>query len=285
MTVFWTIILVVVVLVGVLSLAGGLTWIERRVLALFQDRFGPNRAGWFGLLQPLADMIKMFFKEDWVPGFSDKPVFVVTPAIVVVTTLLAVAIVPWSPGVVVADINVGLLFFLGMSSLGVYSVALGAWSSNNKFALIGSMRTVGQMVSYEVFMGLSLMGVVIQTGSFRMDAIVEAQRNLWLCVPQCLGAIVFFIAILAETRRILRPARSGERTGRGVSHGVFGHEIRHVFHRRIHRDHHGVAADGDAVLRRVSRAFPAAVPLAGNEKRRADRADSPDPRSLTASAL
>ena len=202
MTFPWTIILIVSVLMGTLVLAGGLTWVERRVLGLFQDRYGPNRAGWFGLLQSVADMIKMFFKEDWTPAFSDKPVFVVAPAIVVLTALMAIAIIPFAPGVVVADLNVGVLFFLGMSSLAVYSVVLGAWASNNKFALIGSIRTVGQMVSYEVFMGLSLMGVVIQTGSFRMSAIVEAQRDMWLCVPQFFGMVVFFVAILAETRRI-----------------------------------------------------------------------------------
>lgn len=202
MTVLSTLLLVAAVLGGMLTLAGGLTWIERRILAAVQDRYGPNRAGWFGLLQPIADMIKMFFKEDWIPSFADKPVFIIAPAIVVLVTLMAVAIVPWSPGVAVADLNVGLLFFLGMSSLAVYSIALGAWASNNKFALIGSVRTVAQMVSYEIFMGLSLMGVVIQAGSFRMSVIVEAQRGMWLCVPQFLGLLVFFVAALAETRRI-----------------------------------------------------------------------------------
>jgi NADH-quinone oxidoreductase subunit H len=202
MSAWWTVILAGAMVVGLLAFAGGLTLVERRVLSLFQDRIGPNRAGWLGLLQPLADMIKMFFKEDWVPAFADKPVFVIAPAILLLTTILAIAIVPFSPGVVLADLDVGLLFFLGASSLAVYSIALGAWASNNKFALISSMRSIAQMVSYEVFMGLSLMGVVIQTGSFSLSAIVEAQRGAWLCWPQFLGMVVFFVASLAEIRRI-----------------------------------------------------------------------------------
>ena len=196
------IIMAVVVLLAALMVAGGLTWIERRLLALWQDRLGPNRAGPFGLLQLLADLIKLLFKEDWIPPFADKPVFVLSPAIVVVATMLALAVIPFAPGIVLADMNIGLLFFLAMSSIAVYGVALGGWSSNNKFALLGSFRAVGQMVSYEVFMGLSLMGVVIQTGSFRLGDIVEAQRGLWFCVPQFMGMTIFFVAALAETRRI-----------------------------------------------------------------------------------
>jgi len=190
------------VLVVALSLAGGLIWVERRLLALWQDRYGPNRVGPFGLLQVLADMIKIFTKEDWIPPFADKPVFLLAPAIIVVTVLMTFAVLPIAPGVVVSDLNIGLLFFLGMSSLGVYSVVLAGWSSDNKYALLGGMRAAAQMLSYEVFMGLSLMGVVVLAGSFDLATIVEAQRKLWFVVPQFLGFVLFLIAGIAETRRL-----------------------------------------------------------------------------------
>lgn len=190
------------ILVVTLSLAGGLIWVERRLLALWQDRYGPNRVGPFGLLQVLADMIKIFTKEDWIPPFADKPVFVLAPAIIVVTVLMTFAVLPIAPGVVVSDLNIGLLFFLGMSSLGVYSVVLAGWSSDNKYALLGGMRAAAQMLSYEVFMGLSLMGVVVLAGTFDLATIVEAQRKLWFVVPQFLGFVLFLIAGIAETRRL-----------------------------------------------------------------------------------
>jgi NADH-quinone oxidoreductase subunit H len=153
-------------------------------------------------MQPVADVVKLFLKEDWVPPFADKAPFVLAPAIIVVTALLGFAVVAFAPGLIVADLNVGILFFLAMSSLGVYSIVLAGWSSNNKYALVGGMRAAAQMVSYEVFMGLALMGVVVQAGSFRLADIVEAQRQMWFCVPQALGLAVFLIAGLAETRRI-----------------------------------------------------------------------------------
>jgi NADH-quinone oxidoreductase subunit H len=190
------------VLGGLLLVAPGLIWLERRMLALWQDRYGPNRAGPFGLLVVLADTLKLFFKEDWVPPFSDRFVFVIAPAIVVVTVLLSFVIIPFAPGVIVADLNIGILFFLAMSSMGAYSIILGGWASNNKYALLGAMRGAAQMISYEVFMGLSLMGVVIQAGSFSLQTIVEAQQNLWFVVPQFLGFIIFLIAGIAETHRL-----------------------------------------------------------------------------------
>jgi NADH-quinone oxidoreductase subunit H len=185
-----------------LNLAAALTWLERRLLAAWQDRYGPNRVGPFGLLQVLADMIKLFMKEDWVPPFADKPVFILAPAVIMVTVLLSFAVVPFAPGIGIVDLNIGLLFFLAMSSLAAYSIMLGGWASNNKFALLGGMRAAAQMVSYEVFMGLSLMGVVIQVGSFNLRDIVEAQRELWFCIPQMVGLGLFVIAGLAETRRL-----------------------------------------------------------------------------------
>ena len=202
MTTAHSIAVIVILLAVVLSMAAGLIWVERRLLALWQDRYGPNRVGPAGLLQVLADTIKLLFKEDWIPPFADRPVFVIAPAIVFVTVLLSFAVLPIVPGVQVVRLNVALLFFLGMSSLGVYSVVLAGWSSDNKYALLGSLRAAAQMLSYEVFMGLSLMGPVLLAGSFDLVKIVEAQRHLWFVVPQFVGFVLFFVAGLAETRRL-----------------------------------------------------------------------------------
>ena len=196
------IIAIVGILLVVLNLAALLIWVERRLLALWQDRYGPNRVGPFGLLQPLADAIKLFAKEDWIPPFADKVVFVLAPAILVLTVLLSFAVVPVSPDIVVSDLNIALLFFLGMSSLGVYSIALGGWASDNKYSLLGALRASAQMLSYEVFMGLSLMGVVVLTGSFNLSDIVIAQKGVWFVIPQFLGFVLFLIAGVAETRRL-----------------------------------------------------------------------------------
>ena len=193
---------VIGVLVVAMTIAAGLIWLERRLLALWQDRYGPNRAGPFGLLQVLADMIKIFTKEDWIPPFADKFVFILAPAIVIITVLMSFAIVPAAPTVGVVDLNIGILFFLAMSSLGVYSVMLAGWASNSKYSLIGGLRAAVQMLSYEVFMGLSLMGVVMMAGSFNLRDIVTAQQNVWFFIPQILGFIIFFIAGLAETHRL-----------------------------------------------------------------------------------
>ncbi|MGE5343428.1 MAG: NADH-quinone oxidoreductase subunit NuoH [Candidatus Omnitrophota bacterium] len=195
-------LIIVVVLAAMLTVAAGLIWLERRLLALWQDRYGPNRAGPFGLLQVLADVIKIFTKEDWIPPFADKAVFVLAPAVIMITVLLSAAVIPFTRQIVVAQLDIGLLFVLAMSSLGVYSIVLAGWSSNNKYSLLGGLRGAAQMISYEVFMGLSLMGVVMQAGSFNLVTIVEAQQNLWFCIPQVVGLVVFFIAGLAETRRL-----------------------------------------------------------------------------------
>jgi NADH-quinone oxidoreductase subunit H len=190
------------VLFVMLNVAAALIWVERRMLALWQDRYGPNRAGPFGILIVAADSIKLFFKQDWVPPFADKPVFVLAPAIVVISVLLSFVVIPFAPGIIVADLNIGLLFFLAMSSMGAYSIILGGWSSNNKYSLLGAMRGAAQMISYEVFMGLALMGVVLMAGSFNLREIVEAQQGLWFFIPQILGFIIFFIAGIAETHRL-----------------------------------------------------------------------------------
>lgn len=201
-TTIYYIIVIFVVLMVPLNLAALLIWLERRLLALWQDRYGPNRVGPFGLLQSLADMIKIFFKEDWIPPFADKVVFVLAPAIIVVTVLLTFAVIPFAPSFVVANLNIGVLFFLGLSSLGVYSVVLAGWSSDSKYSLLGGLRASAQMLSYEVFMGLAMMGTVLMAGSFNLQDIVEAQRHVWFVVPQFLGFVLFFIAGIAETRRL-----------------------------------------------------------------------------------
>ncbi|MBS1952342.1 MAG: NADH-ubiquinone oxidoreductase chain H [Cytophagales bacterium] len=190
------------VLGGALVIAPGLIWLERRLLALWQDRYGPNRAGPFGVLVVLADTLKLFFKEDWIPPFADKLVFVIAPAIVAITVLMSFVIIPIAPGFIVANFNIGILFFLAMSSMGAYSIILGGWASNNKYALLGSMRGAAQLISYEVFMGLSLMGVVLLTGSFRVEDIVNAQKDMWFVVPQFIGFVTFLIAGIAETHRL-----------------------------------------------------------------------------------
>jgi NADH-quinone oxidoreductase subunit H len=196
------IVLVIGILLSLVMIAAGLIWLERRALALWQDRYGPNRTGVFGTLQVVADMIKIFFKEDWIPKFADKKVFVIAPMILMITILMSFAIVPFTPLIGVVNLNVGLLFFLAMSSLGAYSVVLAGWASNNKYSLIGAIRGASQMISYEVFMGLSLMGVVMLSGSFSMHDIVMAQKGRWFFIPQFLGFVIFFIAGIAETRRL-----------------------------------------------------------------------------------
>lgn len=190
------------ILFVVLTIGANLIWLERRLLALWQDRYGPNRVGPFGLLQVLADSIKIFAKEDWIPPFADKAVFIIAPAVIMVVVLMSFTVIPFAPGIEVVDLNIGLLFFLAMSSMGVYSVALAGWASNSKYSLIGGLRSVAQMLSYEVFMGLSLMGVVMLAGSFNLREIVEAQQGGWFIIPQFIGFVVFFIAGIAETHRL-----------------------------------------------------------------------------------
>jgi len=197
---YW-ILLPVLVLLGTMGLAAGLTWGERRILAIWQDRYGPNRVGPFGVLQVVADTIKILMKEDWVPPFADRFVFILAPGVMLAAVLMPYAVLVFAPGLAIANLNIGILFFLGMSSLAVYGAALAGWASNSKYSLLGSLRAMGQMISYEVFMGLALMGVVILAGSFRIGAIVEAQARLWFCIPQFPGLVLFLIAAMAEMRR------------------------------------------------------------------------------------
>jgi NADH-quinone oxidoreductase subunit H len=196
------ILIVILVLLVLVTIAAGLIYVERRMLAVWQDRYGPNRTGPFGLLQVMADMIKIFFKEDWIPRCADKPVFIIAPTIVMIAILMSFAVIPFTPQIGVVNLNIGLLFFLAMSSVGAYSIVLAGWSSDNKYSLLGAVRGAAQMMSYEVFMGLSLMGVVIMAGTFNMRDIVLAQQKIWYFIPQFAGFVIFFIAGVAETHRL-----------------------------------------------------------------------------------
>ncbi len=198
----WSYLLIVPLAVGALVLALFIVWWERRLLGWWQDRLGPNRVGPFGVLQALADMVKLLTKDDWLPPFGDRVFFILAPAIVVGSMLMAFVIVPFGPGLHVTDSNIAILFFLAMSSLAVYGVLLGGLSSNNKYAMLGGLRAGAQMLTYEVFMGLSLMGVVIHAGSFSLVDIVESQRGMWYVLPQCVGFFIFLIAGLAESHRL-----------------------------------------------------------------------------------
>ena len=194
-----------------LFLAAYLVWAERKFLGRLQVRYGPNRAGKFGLLQPIADSIKMITKEDIVPTAADPVLFMLAPAVVAVTALLMFAVVPFGPTVVlwgreipmvITDINVGLLYVFALSSLGVYGVALGGWASNSKFALLGGIRGAAQMISYELALGLSLVPVVMMAGSFSLVDIVAAQADYPFIIFQPVAFIIFFISAVAESKRI-----------------------------------------------------------------------------------
>jgi NADH-quinone oxidoreductase subunit H len=199
--VLWAVVKAVIILLAAVIFAAYLSFIERRVLALWQDRYGPNRVGPFGIFQLPADVLKMLFKEDWIPPFADKLTFLIAPIIAMSALFISYIIIPVTPTWYVADFDIGILFFLAMAGLAVYAVLFAGWSSNNKYSLLGGLRSAAQTVSYEVFMGLSLMGVVAQTGSFNMREIVEAQRELWFIVPQFLGFFTFALAGIAVTHR------------------------------------------------------------------------------------
>lgn len=188
---------------GAFAGAAILVWFERRLLGIWQDRLGPNRVGPLGIGLALADIIKLFAKEDWVPPFADRFVFIFAPTAIVMAMLLGFTVVPYTRELHIADLNIALLFFLGMTSLAVYSVLLGGLASNNKYALLGGLRSAAQMVSYEVFMGLSLMGVVMLSGSFSLVDIVNAQAERgWFVISQFFGFVVFLIAGIAESHRL-----------------------------------------------------------------------------------
>ncbi|MBC7947694.1 MAG: NADH-quinone oxidoreductase subunit NuoH [Chitinophagaceae bacterium] len=193
------------------------TYAERKVAAFLQDRIGPNRAGPFGLLQPLADGGKLFFKEEIIPLASSKALFILGPLLAMITALMTSAVIPWSRplyifdrevSLQIADINIGILYIFGVVSLGVYGIMIGGWASNNKFSLLAAIRGASQMISYELAMGLSLIALLMLTGSLQMSVIVENQQGgrlggllSWHVFYQPLGFFIFFICALAECNR------------------------------------------------------------------------------------
>ena len=195
---------------GLLLLAAYMTWMERRVFALIQVRVGPNRVGPAGLLQPIADGIKLMFKETIIPTQADKVIYVLAPAITLIPALVAFAVVPFGDSVtmfgqkvdlVLADVNVGILYIFAMGGIGVYGIVLGAWASNSKYPLIGGLRSAAQLISYELSLGLSLLGVVMLSGTLSLKGIVGGQAELPYIILQPLGFLIFVICMLAETNR------------------------------------------------------------------------------------
>ena len=200
-----------VVLLVLLLMAAYLVWLERKFLARLQIRYGPNRAGKFGLLQPIADTIKMLTKEDIVPAEADRFIFLLAPAVVATTALMMFAVVPFGSSLtifgkkvplVISDLNVGLLYVFALSSLGVYGVAMGGWASNSKYSLLGGIRGAAQMISYELALGLSLVPIVMLADSFSIVEIVKAQEKYPFILVQPLAFVIFMISAMAESKRI-----------------------------------------------------------------------------------
>jgi len=208
---FWIPVIKAVVVVVALLLGGAyMTWGERKICARFQVRYGPNVAGPFGILQPLADAVKAIFKEEIVPSQADRLLYIMGPGISFAAVLITFAVIPFGPavdifgrqvGLWIGDVDVGLLFLMAVAGLGSYGIVLGGWSSNNKYSLMGALRAAAQMISYELPLGLSLLGVVLLVGSLNLRAIVDYQATWPLVALQPVGFLLFLIAILAESNR------------------------------------------------------------------------------------
>ena len=204
-------ILIVVVVSASLVIAMYTTFAERKVAAILQDRRGPNRAGPFGLLQPLADGLKLFFKEEIIPAFSSKTLFILGPALAMITAVMTSAVIPWGDHVElfgrnislqIADINIGILYVFGVVSLGVYGIMIGSWASNNKFSLLGGLRAASQIISYELAMGISLIALLMVTGTLSLkEMVVQQQAGHWNVIYQPLGFLIFLICAFAECNR------------------------------------------------------------------------------------
>ena len=197
----WIVGSIFAVIVPLLISVAYLTLAERRVIGLMQLRKGPNIVGPFGLFQPFADALKLLSKETILPSGASKVVFVIAPMLTFILSLIAWAVIPFGDGLVIADVNVGILYLFAVSSLGVYGVIMAGWSSNSKYPFLGAMRSAAQMISYEVSLGLVIITVIMAAGSLNLTEIVEAQRNLWFFIPLFPMFIIFFISTLAETNR------------------------------------------------------------------------------------
>jgi NADH-quinone oxidoreductase subunit H len=205
------IILIVVIFSITLVVAMYSTYAERKVAAFMQDRIGPNRAGPFGILQPVADGVKMFMKEEIIPDLSNKWLFILGPSIAILTACMTSAVIPWGTGITwdgnffpmqVTDVNIGILYVFGVVSIGVYGIMIGGWASNNKYSLLGALRASSQMISYEVAMGLSIIALIMMTGTLSVREIAEQQHGWhWNVFYQPLGFLIFLICAFAETNR------------------------------------------------------------------------------------
>lgn len=204
-------VLIIVVVMASLVIAMYATFAERKVAAILQDRRGPNRAGPFGLLQPLADGLKLFFKEEIIPNFSSKALFVMGPGLAMLTAIMASAVIPWGDTVhlfgrtislQIADVNIGILYVFGVVSMGVYGIMIGSWASNNKFSLLGGLRAASQIISYELAMGITLIALLMVTGTLSLkEMVLQQQGGYWNIIKQPLGFLIFIICAFAECNR------------------------------------------------------------------------------------
>ena len=197
----WTIVKIIAIVLPVLLSVAYLTYFERKVIGAMQLRRGPNVVGPFGLLQPIADGLKLFLKETIIPSGANRVVFMIAPMITFILALVAWAVIPFDEGMVLADINVGILYLFAISSLGVYGILMAGWASNSRYAFLGAIRSAAQMVSYEVSMGLIIVTVLLCVGSLNLSDIVIAQKGMWFIIPLFPMAVIFFISTLAETNR------------------------------------------------------------------------------------
>ncbi len=209
--IIYKLVLITIILLVSLGIAMYATLLERKFAGFLQDRFGPDRAGKWGLLQPVADGVKLFFKEEYMPNTADKFLYILGPSLTMLVALLTSAVIPWGPSIFiagtefslqVADLNVGILYVFAIMSMGVYGIMIGGWASNNKYSLMGAVRASSQMISYELAMGLSIASLIMVMGSVRLNDIVDAQQGWnWNVIYQPVGFLIFFICALAETNR------------------------------------------------------------------------------------
>jgi len=198
---FHSVCAVLLIIIPLLLAIAYLTYVERKVIAAMQRRVGPNVVGWFGLLQPFADGLKLLHKETIIPSRASPLIFLLAPLITFGLSLSAWAVIPFGPGMVISDINVGVLYLFAISSLGVYGIIIAGWASNSKYSFLGALRSAAQMVSYEVSIGLVIVSILLSVGSLNLSEIVNAQKGVWFVFPHFPMAVIFMISALAETNR------------------------------------------------------------------------------------